>query len=71
MKLQWNQIDWKQGESYINRLQIRIVKDLQEQERGLVKRLQYLIVHSFYGKALAVKRVPSNIKERKPLESMV
>jgi len=57
---QWNTIDWKQAESYVNRLQIRIVKAVQKGNWNLVKRLQYLLVHSFYAKALSVKRVTTN-----------
>lgn len=59
MKVKWNQINWEQAESYINRLQIRIVKATLEKKWRLVKRLQYLITHSFYGRAMAVKRVIS------------
>lgn len=53
-------------ETYINRLQIRIVKAVQENKWRLVRRLQYLITHSFYGKALAVKRVISNKGKNTP-----
>ena len=60
MKLQWNQIDWKKAEEQVNRLQIRIVKATLEQKWRLVKRLQYLTTHSFYAKALAVRRVVTN-----------
>ena len=59
-KVKWKQINWEQAETYINRLQIRIVKAVKENKWRLVKRLQYLILHSFYGKALTVKRVISN-----------
>lgn len=53
-------------ETYINRLQIRIVKAVQGNKWRLVRRLQYLITHSFYGKALAVKRVISNKGKNTP-----
>lgn len=66
MKLQWKQIDWKQAEEYVNRLQVRIVKATLEQRWRLVKRLQYLITHSFYAKALAVKRVTGNKGRKTP-----
>jgi RNA-directed DNA polymerase len=56
----WNTINWKQAESYVNRLQIRIVKAVQKGNWNLVKRLQYLVVHSFYAKVLSVKRVTTN-----------
>lgn len=65
-KVKWKQINWKQAEAYINRLQIRIVKAVQENKWRLVRRLQYLITHSFYGKALAVKRVISNKGKNTP-----
>ena len=66
MKLQWNQIDWKQAEKQVNRLQVRIVKAVLEQKWRLVKRLQYLTVNSFYAKALAVKRVVTNKGKKTP-----
>lgn len=59
-EIKWKQINWEQAETYINRLQIRIVKAVKENKWRLVKRLQYLITHSFYGKAVAVRRVISN-----------
>ncbi len=58
--IKWKQINWEQAERYINRLQIRIVKAVIENKWRLIQRLQHLITHSFYGKALAVKRVISN-----------
>ena len=65
-KVKWKQINWEQAETYINRLQIRIVKAVQENKWRLVRRLQYLITHSFYGKALAVKRVITNKGKNTP-----
>ena len=66
MKLQWKGIDWKQAEENVNRLQIRIVKATLEQKWRLVKRLQYLVTHSFYAKALAVRRVSTNKGKKTP-----
>ena len=66
MKLQWNQINCKKAEEQVNRLQIRIVKATLEQKWRLVKRLQYLITHSFYAKALAVRRVVTNPGKKTP-----
>ena len=56
----WNQIDWKEAEEQVNRVQIRIVKATLEQKWRLIKRLQYLITNSFYAKALTVRRVVTN-----------
>ena len=64
--VRWKQIDWEQVNTYINRLQMRIVKAVQENKWRLVKRLRYLITHSFYGKALAIKRVISNKGKKTP-----
>jgi RNA-directed DNA polymerase len=64
--VKWNQINWEQAEMYINRLQVRIVKATLEEKWRLVKRLQYLITHSFYGRAMAVKRVISNKGKNTP-----
>lgn len=66
LKVKWNQINWEQAETYINRLQIRIVKATLEGKWRLVKRFQYLITHSFYGRAIAVKRVISNKGKNTP-----
>ena len=66
LEQQWKSIDWNQANSYINRLQIRIVKAEKSKRSNLVKRLQYLITHSFYGKALAIKRVTSNKGKKTP-----
>ena len=38
-KLKWKEINWKQAEMYVNRLQVRIVKAVQENKWRLVKRL--------------------------------
>jgi RNA-directed DNA polymerase len=44
----------------VNKLQARIVKAQKEGRYGRVKALQWTLTHSFYAKALAVKRVTSN-----------
>jgi RNA-directed DNA polymerase len=60
LELQWKAIDWEQAEKFVNRIQIRITKAVQDGKQNLVKRLQYLLVNSFYAKALSVKRVTTN-----------
>jgi RNA-directed DNA polymerase len=57
---QWNQIDWANCERHVQRLQARIVKAIREGRRGRAKALQWLLTHSFSGRALAVKRVTGN-----------
>ncbi len=60
LSMQWKTIDWKKAEQEVNRLQVRIVKATQEKKWNTVKRLQYLLTHSFHAKALAVRRVTTN-----------
>lgn len=60
----WDSIDWSRCERGVRRLQARIVKAVQEGRRGRVKALQRLLTCSFYGKALAVKRVTENRGKR-------
>ncbi|HVK54033.1 MAG TPA: group II intron reverse transcriptase/maturase [Burkholderiales bacterium] len=57
---EWSGIDWSHCQRIVKRLQARIVKATQESRWGRVKALQWLLTHSFAGKALAVKRVTEN-----------
>lgn len=61
---QWDQIDWNRCQRQVRRLQARIVKATREGRWGKVKSLQWLLTHSFSGKALAVKRVTENQGKR-------
>ena len=56
----WDSIDWLQCEIAVKKLQARIVKAQKEGKHGKVNSLQWVLTHSFYAKALAVKRVTSN-----------
>ena len=56
----WNSIDWTEAELAVRKLQARIVKAQKEGRHNKVKALQWTLTHSFYAKALAVKRVTSN-----------
>ena len=61
--MQWNtwlDIDWGKCQTAVDKLQARIVKAQKEGRSGRVKALQWTLTHSFYAKALAVKRVTSN-----------
>jgi hypothetical protein len=60
----WDQIGWNQCQRQVKRLQARIVKATREGPWGKVKSLQWLLTHSFSGKALAVKRVTENRGKR-------
>lgn len=63
---QWESIDWKKVRSYVNRLQTRTAKATREGKWNLVKRLQYLLTHSYYAKLLAVRIVTQNRGSRTP-----
>jgi RNA-directed DNA polymerase len=63
---QWERINWSQCEQRVRRLQARIVKATQEGRQGKVKALQWLLTHSFHGRALAVKRVTHNKGKNTP-----
>jgi RNA-directed DNA polymerase len=56
----WRAIDWQQARREVRRLQVRIAKAVKEGNHGRLKVLQWMLTHSFYAKALAVKRVTSN-----------
>lgn len=65
-KVTWPQIDWDQCLQQVRRLQARIVKAAREGRWNKVKALQWLLTHSFAGKALAVKRVTENKGKNTP-----
>lgn len=62
----WHDINWSQCQREVRRLQMRIVKATQEGRWDKVKALQWLLTHSFSGKALAVKRVTENQGKHTP-----
>jgi len=64
LKYQWNNIDWKEVEKLVNRLQIRITKAVKEGKWYLVKRLQYMLTHSYYAKLLATRSPTQNTGKR-------
>jgi RNA-directed DNA polymerase len=56
----WDGINWARVQRHVRRLQTRMVKASQAGRHNKVKALQWLLTHSFSGKALAVKRVTEN-----------
>src|SRR2546430_8024091 len=62
----WHQMNWRQAERNVRRLQTRIAQATQAGKWGKVKALQRLLTHSFSGKALAVRRVTENTGKRTP-----
>ena len=57
---EWDTIDWRTARAYVKKLQMRIVKAQKQGKISKVKVLQWLLTHSFYAKALAIKRVTEN-----------
>ena len=64
--LSWHQINWRQAERNVHRLQTRIAQATQAGKWGKVKALQRLLTHSLSGKVLAVRRVTENTGKRTP-----
>ena len=60
LAIKWETMDWTQVQKDVNRLQTRIAKATVKGDMNKVKRLQYLLTHSFHTKAYAVKKVTSN-----------
>jgi len=65
-KVTWHSIDWAKCHQEVRRLQARIVKATREGRHGKVKALQWMLTHSFSGKALAVRRVTENQGKKTP-----
>jgi RNA-directed DNA polymerase len=62
----WDGINWPEIRRQVRRLQTRIVKATQSGRHNKVKALQWLLTHSFSGKALAVMRVTENKGKNTP-----
>jgi RNA-directed DNA polymerase len=62
----WDGISWADVQRQVRRLQARIVKWTQAGKHNKVKALQWLLTHSFSGRALAVKRVTENKGKNTP-----
>jgi RNA-directed DNA polymerase len=56
----WTSINWKTAKKHVGRLQMRIAKAIKSKRYGKVKSLQWLLIHSYYAKILAIRRVTQN-----------
>lgn len=56
----WREVDWRSVNRNVSRLQVRIVKAVEDGRWGKVKALQRLLTRSRDGKLLAVRRVTEN-----------
>jgi RNA-directed DNA polymerase len=62
----WHKIDWEKANREVRRMQARIVEATKAGRWGKVRALQHLLTHSFYAKALAVRRVTENQGRQTP-----
>src|SRR5215471_14370813 len=62
----WHQINWRQAERSVRRLQTRLAQATQAGKWSKVKARPRLLTHSFSGKALAVRPVTENTGKRPP-----
>ncbi|MDE2235539.1 MAG: group II intron reverse transcriptase/maturase [Gammaproteobacteria bacterium] len=62
----WHHIDWCRAERHVRSLQQRIAAATKQGHWRQVRRLQWLLTHSFSGKALAIRRVVANKGKRTP-----
>src|SRR5215471_17768164 len=62
----WHGIDWVGCYRRVRSLQRRLVQAVQAGAWRKVKRLSYLLVHSFAARALAVRRVTENTGKKTP-----
>ncbi|ADL54989.1 group II intron reverse transcriptase/maturase [Gallionella capsiferriformans] len=65
-EVDWHSFDWAKIHQIVKRLQTRIAKATREGKYGRVKALQWILTHSFSGRALAVKRVTENQGKKTP-----
>lgn len=60
----WHQINWREAHRNVRGLQVRIAKATQMNQWRKVSQLQRMLVRSFHGRCLAVKRVTDNRGKR-------
>ena len=65
-EMDWHGLDWAKIHQTVKRLQMRIAKATRESRYGRGKSLQWILTHSFSGRALAVKRVTENQGKKTP-----
>jgi RNA-directed DNA polymerase len=65
-QMSWHSVKWDKAQRMVRRLQVRIAKAVSEGRWNKAKALQRLLTHSFYGKAIAVKRVTENHGKKTP-----
>ena len=62
----WKAINWRKVEKEVRRGQARIAKATRKGQHRKAKALQWLLLHSYYGRLLAVRRVVTNKGKKTP-----
>lgn len=62
----WHSIDWNAAHRAVRRTQVRIAEAVRAENWRKVSTLQRQLTRSFYGRALAVRRVTENVGKRTP-----
>ena len=62
----WDTIEWSTVSREVKRLQMRIAKATKEKRYGKVNALQWMLIHSYHAKLLAVKRVSESRGAKTP-----
>lgn len=62
----WDSINWDYHVRIVRKLQLRIAKATEERKFSKVKRLQWILTHSFSAKLLAVREVLQNSGSKTP-----
>jgi len=66
LTLIWKHINWDVIKDKVYQIQTRIVKYLKQGKKWLAKKLQRLLVNSYYNILLAIKRIMSNTGSKTP-----
>ncbi|MBR6910429.1 MAG: group II intron reverse transcriptase/maturase [Candidatus Methanomethylophilaceae archaeon] len=66
LELEWQSLDWHSIEKQVSRMQTRISKATISNKHNDMERLSYLLTHSFYAKAWAVRTVCTNSGSKTP-----
>ncbi len=66
LEREWQSIDWAKAEKQVARMQARISKATISKNSNDMERFSYLLTHSFYAKAVAVRTVTSNRGSKTP-----
>jgi RNA-directed DNA polymerase len=64
--MNWNSIKWSKAERIFIKLQLRILEAYKKKEMIKVEKLQIILIRSFAARALAIRKVTTNLGARTP-----